>query len=100
MAYEEITAVLGGWEGFEIVAVRREAEAGGRPARVIIDLTPMASHPHSCSRCGATVAEVHDVTPRWVQDLPILDAQTWLVVPRARLQCPRCGPTVGSPALA
>ena len=25
---------------------------------------------------------------------PILDAATWLIVPRARLLCPRCGPTV------
>src|SRR5262249_54364224 len=25
---------------------------------------------------------------------PILEAETWLIFPRARLQCPRCGPTV------
>lgn len=31
---------------------------------------------------------------RRVRDLPILEAETWLVLPRARLQCPRCGPTV------
>jgi transposase len=95
MAHEEITALLGGWEGFEIVAVRRElARAGGKPARVIIELAPRAGHPRRCSRCGTVVAEVHEVTPRWVQDLPILEAETWLVVPRARVRCPRCGPTV------
>jgi transposase len=37
---------------------------------------------------------VHDVTPREVRDLPILDAETWLILPRVRLACPRCGPTV------
>jgi len=95
MAHEAITAVLGGWEGFEIVTVRREpAQADVRAARVIIELAPVAGHPHRCSRCAAVVAEVHEVTPRWVQDLPILDAETWLVVPRARVQCPQCGPTV------
>ena len=29
-----------------------------------------------------------------MRDLPILEAETWLVFPRVRLQCPRCGPTV------
>jgi transposase len=40
------------------------------------------------------VTEVHEVTPREVRDLPILDAETWLILPRVRLRCPRCGPTV------
>jgi len=29
-----------------------------------------------------------------VRDLPMGEFDTWLVIPRARLQCPRCGPTV------
>lgn len=29
-----------------------------------------------------------------MRDLPIGDWDVWLVVPRARLGCPRCGPTV------
>jgi transposase len=37
---------------------------------------------------------VHDSAERRVRDLPILEAETWLVFPRARLECPRCGPTV------
>ena len=95
MAYEEITALLGGWPGFRLVDVRREEASPERPVpRIVLTLEAVAGHPRCCSRCGEMVAEIHDVTSREVRDLPILDAETWLVVPRARLECPRCGPTV------
>lgn len=94
MAHEEITAILGGWEGFEITAVRRELATRDRAARVVIELAAVTGGLHQCSRCGAPTREVHDTSPRWVQELPILDAETWLVVPRARVRCPRCGPTL------
>lgn len=94
MAHEEITTLLGGWEGFEIATVRREAAPAGAAARVVIELTPVVGYPRRCSRCGTITTEVHDVVLRWVRELPILDAETWLVVPRARVCCPRCGPTV------
>jgi transposase len=29
---------------------------------------------------------------RWIRELPILDAETWLLVPRFRVACPVCGP--------
>jgi transposase len=35
---------------------------------------------------------IHDTTIRVARDLPILDAETYVVVPRLRLACPRCGP--------
>jgi transposase len=35
---------------------------------------------------------LHEITYRRVRDLPILDAQTWLEVPRRRVNCARCGP--------
>jgi transposase len=95
MAYEEITALLGGWPGFQLVGVRREEGSGVRGApRIILELEAVAGAARYCSRCGHAVDEVHDVTPRWVRDLPILEADTWLRLPRARLKCPRCGPTV------
>lgn len=95
MAYEEITSLLGGWPGFVLVGVTREpAPAPDKPARIILDLAPAPEAARHCSRCGEAVAEVHEVTSRLVRDLPILDADTWLKVPRARLACPRCGPTV------
>lgn len=95
MAYEEITALLGGWPGFRLVDVRREGVSAERPVpRVVLTLEPVAGQSRRCSRCGEIVSEVHDVTPREVRDLPILDAETVLIVPRVRLPCPRCGPTV------
>src|SRR5438093_8485707 len=92
MAYPEITAVLGGWEGFEIVGVRRETPPDTGP-RVEIELAPLADWLRRCSRCGATTPEVHDTSVRRIRELPILDAETWLLVPLARVRCPRCGPS-------
>lgn len=89
MAYDEITALLGGWEGFELIGVDRQPGP-----QVVLRLRPLPTHAKRCSGCGAVVAEVHETTERRVRDLPILDAETWLLVPRARLACPRCGPTV------
>lgn len=95
MAYEEITALLGGWPGFELVGVAREGPTPARPTpRIVLTLRAAPGVAKTCSRCGDVVTAVHDVTPREVRDLPILDAETWLVLPRARVLCPRCGPTV------
>jgi transposase len=94
MAYEDISALLGGWDGFELVAVQRLPAQGTTPARIELTLRALATAAKRCSRCGEVVAEIHDVAPRRVRDLPILDADTWLVLPRARVRCPRCGPTV------
>lgn len=97
MAYEEITALLGGWEGFELVGVTRTAASETHPVpAVVLTLEPAAGAPKRCSRCGEIVEAVHDVSERRVRDLPIMEAETWLVFPRARLECPRCGPTVES----
>src|ERR1041385_1731933 len=90
---------IGAWEGFEVARVTMEdalePDALGVPARrLVIELRAKPDLPKRCSRCGEIVVEVHEVTPRRVRDLPLLERDTWLVVPRARLQCPRCGPTV------
>lgn len=95
MAYEEITALLGGWPGFQLVDVRREGRTAEHPVpRIVLTLEAVPGQARRCSRCGELVGDVHDVTPREVRDLPILDAETWLILPRVRLRCPRCGPTV------
>jgi transposase len=95
MAYEEITALLGGWPGFRLVDVRRDGGTPKRPtARIVLTLEAIPGQDRRCSRCGQIVQEVHDTSPREVRDLPILDAETWLRVPRVRMRCPRCGPTV------
>ncbi len=95
MAYREITALLGGWPGFELIDVRREeATETHHVARIVLTLQADPAYAKRCSRCGRDVSAVHDVSAREVRDLPILEAETWLVLPRARVLCPVCGPTI------
>jgi transposase len=99
MASDDFRALVtwaGGWEGFEIAhwATEDEVEpdAFGLPSqRLIIELRPRADAVRRCSRCGSPVPAVHDVTPRRVRDLPLMGRDVWLVVPQARVECPRCG---------
>jgi transposase len=95
LTHHECIAVLGDWEGYRVVACeRREADPKLKRnrAQVWITLTPRRRRLKRCSGCGEPVDAVHDVCERHIRDLPILDADTWLVVPRCRLNCPRCGP--------
>jgi transposase len=95
MAFEGITALLGGWPGFELVHVKREEATREQPiVRIVLTLRAMPGYPKVCSQCGRAVTAVHEVIAREVRDLPILEAETWLVLPRARVLCPDCGPTV------
>jgi transposase len=95
----ELLEAIGGWEGFEVATVTREVElqpdVHGLPApRLIIELRATAKTPKRCSRCGEFVEEIHDTTVRRIRDLPFGEWDTWLLLPSARLRCPRCGPTV------
>lgn len=93
MSTEELTALLGRWEGYRIGTVGRfEAGEKGPTAQAWIELLPDPDHPMVCSGCGQVVSQVHETTRRWIRDLPILDAQTHLLVHRRRVRCPRCGP--------
>ncbi len=95
MSKEQITEVLGRWEGYRIGTVGRfEAGVKGPAAQVWIELLPEPGRPMICDGCGQEVAPVHETTKRWVRELPILDAQTHLLVHRRRVLCPRCGPRV------
>ena len=90
---------LGGWDGFEIAEVEEEAtlqpDVLGLPAaRLVITLRAIPGAEKRCSRCGAVVHEIHDTTERLVRDVALMEHETWLRFPRARLGCPNCGPTV------
>jgi transposase len=92
---DELTRVLGEWEGYRIgTAERFEAGVKGERAEVWIELRLAANRPGMCSGCGQTTAAVHEYEDRWVRDLPILDANTHLCVQQRRLACPTCGPKV------
>lgn len=74
--------------------MKRHPAEGDKPATIWIDLLRKKDDPMVCSGCGQTCERYHDWEERWVRDLPILDAQTHLLLPRFRVACPRCGPTV------
>ena len=76
MAFEEMTALLGGWEGFELIGVERAAGP-----QIVLRLRPVATADKRCSGCGEIVTAIHETAERRVRDLPILDAATWLLVP-------------------
>ena len=46
----------------------------------------------TCSGCGVDRLTLHDVSERWIRELPVLDANCWLLVKRRRVACPECGP--------
>ncbi len=98
-AAQQLLQLVGAWEGFDVVAVTEDASADGdvfgAPApRLVLVLRAKADHVKRCSKCGAPVSKVHDVSERRVRDLPLGEWDTWLVFPRARVECPHCGPTV------
>lgn len=54
MAFAEITALLGGWPGFELVAVKREeATSVNTTPRIVLTLEAVPGYAKTCSRCGA-----------------------------------------------
>jgi transposase len=87
--------VLGEWEGYDIgCAARFAAGVKGPTAEVWIELHAMPGHRMCCSGCLRKCDKVHDTEERWVRDLPILDAQTHLLIQRRRVACAFCGPKV------
>ena len=93
MSTEQITALLGRWEGHRVGTIRRfEAGQKGPTAQVWIELSAEPSRPLLCSGCGRTVSQIHDCRLREIRDLPILEAQSHLRVFRRRVLCPHCGP--------
>jgi len=89
----DISKLLGEWEGYRVDQVDREspAQAGGTP-RVVIRLVRRSDGPMVCSGCGAACKRYHDFDERTIRDLPILDADTLLSVQRFRVDCAACGP--------
>lgn len=91
----ELIGRLGVWEGYSVVRAQRyEAGDDGGRARVWVELVPLPGRRMTCDGCGRRVVAVHDVSERVIRDLPLFDAETYLRVPRRRVQCPRCGPKV------
>ena len=85
-------------EGFEVAQITNEEvweDVFGAPAsRFVLVLRPKGGHAKRCNPFVAVVDKVNDLSVHRVRHLPIGQRDTWLVVPRARVQCPQCGPTV------
>ncbi len=93
MTKKQFIKLLGGWKGYEVEDVQRyEADEDRATPEIHVTLVPRRGVMRLCSGCGQSVMHVHDVEERWVRDLPILDAETWLLISRVRVACPRCGP--------
>ncbi len=94
MSKQELTAVLGGWEGYTLGTVGRfgAGEGGRTRAEVHLELLPLRDHARVCSGCGRSCRSIHDTAQRWIDDLPIPGADTRLLVHRVRVACPGCGP--------
>ena len=92
MSILDVISVAGGWEGYRVANTRTIELNGER--RIEVELVPQQAKDLICSGCGQATDQVHEITKRTIRDLPILDAQTWLIVHRRRLRCPHCGPAV------
>jgi transposase len=89
---EDVIEALGGWEGYEIERI--EVEQADEKTQVWITLAPLPGIVRHCGGCGRRVEQIHDVTYRWVRDVSMLEAETWLWLGRVRVACPHCGPKV------
>lgn len=96
MSKDKLTALLGGWEGYSLGTVGRVevGPEGHRREEVHLELLPMPGHVRICSGCDQACRSIHDTVERWVDDLPIFDSDTRLLIHRVRVACPTCGPKV------
>ena len=96
MTNAELTELLGGWKGFEIQAIERHDASETQSGRneVVITLAACSGFAPTCSACGQKRLTVHDTESRRVRELPVFDADCWLLIPRRRVACPDCGAKV------
>ncbi|WP_417349026.1 transposase family protein, partial [Ferrimonas sp.] len=78
----KLTLPISPWEGFSPTHTELHHDT------LTIHLTPTS--PGRC-RCGQVVSQIHDVTPRTIQEREAFGFQTLLSVPLRRLRCPNCG---------
>ena len=90
MAPEHPISQLGGWEGYEVDTCVQEQRSGR--SWCVIRLVSQAGRRHCCTGCLRWCDQVHDTEQRRVRDLPIFEHRVELIVPRARVACPHCGP--------
>lgn len=81
---------LGAWKGYRVKELQYlPGEGWSGRGKLVIELEPSRQW-MKCERCGKRSRQVHDVSVRRVRDLPILDWDVVLKVPRRRLCCEHC----------
>ncbi len=92
MDYDQVTEILGGWEGYELESGRRiDSGSEGRSGQVELKLRLDGGCGGTCSGCGQPAEAVHEYAWRRIRDLPILDCRTYITFQRRRFACNRCG---------
>lgn len=93
MSPNQYRAALGQWEGYVVDRIHRREPGQDQPhPQVLIELVPYRHHRPLCAGCGQVSRQVHETRVRLIRDLPLFDADTWLLVHRRRVRCDRCGP--------
>ena len=90
MSGNEHVAELGDWPGFKVGTTQR-LDPEGCLSEIWVELHPDPALAAFCSGCGGVVDRVHEVTERWVRDLPAWGAETRLLVHLRRMKCDLCG---------
>ena len=92
MPRDHSTNIFAGWEPYRVKLVERiePTEPAGK-SRMEVTLE-RESRTFRCSGCGQETTKVHEMVVRCIRDLPMLDAETHVWVPRYRVACPTCGP--------
>ena len=90
MPSKDVIELLGGWEGYRIEFVERyEPDEENATPQVWIGLARKSDGGMVCSGCGQACKRYRDWDERWIRDLPILDAETHLLVQRFRVAVQR-----------
>jgi transposase len=82
---------LGGWTGYRVAELSYRPGEGWMGRGKLLIRLEARSKTMRCSLCGRRSTSVHDTTLRRIRDLPILDWDVVLTVPRRRLWCAHCG---------
>jgi hypothetical protein len=70
---------MGQWQGFKVALAGRLAPSQNQQREtILIELVRDPEVPLLCSGCGQEVQKVHDVSERWILDLPAWGADTEL----------------------
>jgi len=59
-------------QGYSVENIERQEAADGEPAQMWIALEPIKGKTMTCSGCGVDLLTLHDVSDRWIRELPVL----------------------------